>query len=147
MSDERKSVPLKQAPTPNAKVEELRRIPMTRAPGDGEPPEVSAADDDGKIVADRVLESLSTVYDPEIPVNIVDLGLIYAITVDADYAVALRMTLTAPGCPVAGDIVREAERKVRATPGVSDAKVELVWSPAWDKSRMSEAALLELGLL
>jgi metal-sulfur cluster biosynthetic enzyme len=87
------------------------------------------------------------VFDPELPVNIVDLGLIYAIDIDADYNARLKMTLTAPACPVADQIVREVEAKTRATPGVSSARVDLVWSPAWEKSRMSDAALLELGLL
>lgn len=148
MSDERKHISLNQAPVPNAKVEEFRRGgKVVRAEGEGMPPEVTTADEDGKIVAERILESLQTVYDPELPVNIVDLGLIYAIDIDTDYGAKLKMTLTAPGCPVADQIVREVESKMRATPGVSEAKVELVWSPPWEKSRMSDAALLELGLL
>ena len=148
MSDERKSISLNQAPQANPKVEEFRRSgPIERVEGDGMPPEVTTADDDGRIVAGRILESLQTVYDPELPVNIVDLGLIYAIDIDADYNAKVRMTLTAPACPVADNIVREVEAKVRSTPGVSEAKVELVWSPAWEKSRMSEATMLELGLL
>ena len=148
MSDERKHLSLNQASIPNAKVEEFRRSgPIERHEGDGMPPEITTADEDGRIVADRILESLQTVYDPELPVNIVDLGLIYAIDIDADYNAKLKMTLTAPACPVAGQIVSEVEAKTRATPGVSTAKVELVWSPPWEKSRMSDAALLELGLL
>lgn len=147
MSEPRKSISLGQAQTPNAIVEQLRRVPLSRGEGDGEPPEVSVADDAGQAIADRVLESLQTVFDPELPVNIVDLGLIYTIAVDASHTVGLRMTLTAPGCPVADQIVREVETKTRATAGVTGAKVDLVWSPAWSKSRMSDAALLELGLL
>jgi FeS assembly SUF system protein len=148
VSDERKHISLNQAPVPNAKVEEFRRGgKVVRVEGEGMPPEITTADDDGRIVAERILESLQTVYDPELPVNIVDLGLIYAIDIDADYNAKLKMTLTAPGCPVADQIVREVESKMRSTPGVAEAKVELVWSPPWEKSRMSDAALLELGLL
>ena len=87
-----------------------------------------------------------TVYDPEIPVNVYDLGLIYEIAIDADNRVKVKMTLTAPGCPVAGSLPVEVERKIAAIPQVKDAEVELVWDPPWDKSRMSEAALLDLGL-
>ena len=147
MSEERKSIPLNQAPLSNAKVEEFRRAgPVARNEGDGMPPEITTADEDGRIVAERILESLQTVYDPELPVNIVDLGLIYAIDIDAEYNAKLKMTLTAPACPVAGQIVSDVEVRTRSTPGVSSAKVTLVWSPPWEKSRMSEAALLELGL-
>lgn len=103
--------------------------------------------EDQETVRNRVIETLQTIYDPELPVNIYDLGLIYAIDVDEELAVKVRMTLTAPACPVADSIVREVELKTRDTPGVSAANVELVWSPPWDKSRMTEAALLELGLL
>lgn len=101
----------------------------------------------GDALRDAIVEQLQTVYDPELPVNIYDLGLVYEIDVSPENAVRVRMTLTAPACPMADSIVRDVETKVRATPGVSSAKVELVWSPPWDKSRMTEAALLELGLL
>lgn len=103
--------------------------------------------EDQKVVRERVIETLQTVYDPELPVNLYDLGLIYDIAVDADFNVKIQMTLTAPGCPVAGTLPGQVERRVAETPGVESAKVELVWSPPWDKSRMSEAAMLELGLL
>lgn len=103
--------------------------------------------EDQKIVRERVIETLQTVYDPELPVNLYDLGLIYAIDVDADFNVKIQMTLTAPACPVAGTLPGEVERKVASVPGVESARVELVWSPPWGKDRMSEAALLELGLL
>jgi FeS assembly SUF system protein len=94
---------------------------------------------------DKVIDALKTCYDPEIPINIYDLGLIYELKVE-DGAVLVRMTLTAPNCPVAGSLPGEVERKVRAVPGVSDAKVELVWEPPWDRSRLSPAAMLQLGL-
>jgi len=95
---------------------------------------------------DRVLAVLKTCYDPELPVNIHELGLIYELKVEPSGAVSIRMTLTSPGCPVAGSIVQEVQSKIQALPGVTSAKVELVWDPPWDKSRMSEAAMLELGL-
>jgi FeS assembly SUF system protein len=94
-----------------------------------------------------VVEALRTVYDPEIPLNIYELGLIYRIAVDPSGAVSVRMTLTAAGCPAAQALPREVEERVRAVPGVTDVKVEVVFDPPWDKTRMSEAARLQLGLL
>jgi FeS assembly SUF system protein len=95
----------------------------------------------------RVIAALRTVYDPEIPVNIYDLGLVYELTVQPDGAVHVRMTLTAPGCPVAQTFPGMVEATVRSVPGVADAQVELVWDPPWSRERMSEAARLELGML
>ena len=94
-----------------------------------------------------VVDSLRTVYDPEIPVNIYELGLIYGVDVDPSGAVAIRMTLTAAGCPAAQSLPLEVEQRARSVPGVSDVKVDVVFDPPWDQSRMSEAARLELGLL
>jgi FeS assembly SUF system protein len=94
-----------------------------------------------------VVETLRTVYDPEIPVNIHELGLIYDVAVDASGAVKVVMTLTAPGCPAAQSLPCEVEERVRAVPGVTDAKVEVTFDPPWDQTRMSEAARLQLGLL
>ena len=94
----------------------------------------------------HVLEALSTVYDPEIPVNINELGLIYDVLVDKDSRVGIRMTLTAPACPAAQSLPVEVRDKARAVPGVTEAKVEIVWDPPWDKERMSEAAKLQLGM-
>jgi FeS assembly SUF system protein len=91
--------------------------------------------------------TLRQVFDPEIPVNIYELGLIYGIDVGEDGGVAIRMTLTAPNCPAAGAMPAEIESRVAALDGVRDVTVELVWDPPWDQSRMSEAAKLELGLL
>jgi FeS assembly SUF system protein len=91
-------------------------------------------------------EAIATVYDPEIPVNIYEMGLIYDITVDAAGAVRIEMTLTSPACPSAQAIPVEVDRKVRAIPGVTDVKVDVVWEPAWTKDRMSEAAKLQLGI-
>jgi FeS assembly SUF system protein len=93
-----------------------------------------------------VLDALATVYDPEIPVNIKELGLIYDVLVDKDGRVGIRMTLTAPACPAAQSLPVEVKNKAAAVPGVSSAKVEIVWEPPWDKDRMSEAAKLQLGL-
>ena len=93
-----------------------------------------------------IVEAISTVYDPEIPVNIWELGLIYDVVVDAAGIAGIRMTLTAPGCPAAQSLPVEVAEKVRKVPGVADAKVEVVWEPGWTKDRMSEAAKLQLGL-
>jgi FeS assembly SUF system protein len=93
-----------------------------------------------------ILDAIRTVYDPEIPVNIVELGLIYDVLVDARGVAGIRMTLTAPGCPVAQSLPVEVAQRVKAVPGVTDARVDVVWEPAWTKDRMSEAAKLQLGL-
>lgn len=93
-----------------------------------------------------ILDAIRTVFDPEIPVNILELGLIYDVLVDADGVAGIRMTLTAPGCPAAQSLPVEVERKVKAVDGVTGAKVDVVWDPPWDKDRMSEAAKLQLGM-
>jgi FeS assembly SUF system protein len=93
-----------------------------------------------------ILDAIRTVYDPEIPVNILELGLIYDVVVDASGVAGITMTLTAPGCPAAQSLPVEVAQKVKAVPGVTDAKVDIVWEPAWTKDRMSEAAKLQLGL-
>jgi len=93
-----------------------------------------------------ILDALSTVYDPEIPVNIKELGLIYDVIVDKDARVGVRMTLTAPACPAAQSLPVEVRNKAAAVAGVTTVKVEIVWDPPWDKDRMSEAAKLQLGL-
>ena len=95
----------------------------------------------------RLLGALRTVYDPELPVNVYDLGLIYRLQVDAHGSVETDMTLTAPACPIAGEIVSEVHGKVRAIPGVASARTRLVWEPPWSPDRMSQAVRLELGLL
>ncbi len=98
-------------------------------------------------LSDRIIDAIRTVYDPEIPVNIFDLGLIYKIDVDDDNRVRVDMTLTAPGCPVADILPGEVEMRVREVEGVADATVELVWDPPWNPSLMSEEAQLELGIM
>jgi FeS assembly SUF system protein len=94
----------------------------------------------------RVVDALRGVYDPEIPLNIYDLGLIYGIEISADNSVDIRMTLTTPGCPVAGSMPAQVENAVMAVPGVNAAHVELVWDPPWTKDRLSDEAKLQLGL-
>ena len=93
-----------------------------------------------------IVEAISTVFDPEIPVNIWELGLIYGIGVDASGVAVITMTLTAPGCPAAQSLPPEVAEKVKAVAGVTDATVDVVWEPGWTKDRMSEAAKLQLGL-
>jgi FeS assembly SUF system protein len=147
MNEPKKSVPLKQV---NPKIEELRRsMPTSVTPNESIVQRAldNTVSDDQKVVRERVIETLQTIYDPELPVNLYDLGLIYDIAVDPEFNVKIQMTLTAPACPVAGTLPGEVERRIAQVPGVESAKVELVWSPPWDKSRMSESALLELGLL
>jgi FeS assembly SUF system protein len=101
----------------------------------------------GGTLRERVEDVLRSVYDPEIPVSIYELGLVYDIDITDDGVVRIQMTLTAPSCPVAGVIPGEVEAKLQAVEGVTDAEVELVWDPPWDASRMSEAARLELGFM
>ena len=95
---------------------------------------------------DKIIAALSTIFDPEIPMDIYSLGLIYGVDVSPQGQVQIRMTLTAPNCPVAGSLPAEVERKVRAVPGVKDVKLELTFDPPWDKSRMTPEARMLLGL-
>src|SRR5246127_3727041 len=126
---------------------------MDRDPFDFAPNELDAdneverpkdGEDDPALMA-PVLEALKTVRDPEIPVNLVELGLIYELIVKKGGIVYVEMTLTTPACPVAQSMPGEVENAVSAVPGVSDVRVKLVWTPPWDKDRMSEEAKLELG--
>jgi FeS assembly SUF system protein len=98
-------------------------------------------------LGERVIEVLRTVYDPEIPVNIFELGLIYKVDIDDDNHVQIDMTLTSPACPVAGTLPGEVESKVDGIEGVSGATVEVVWDPPWNPSMMTEEAQLELGMI
>jgi FeS assembly SUF system protein len=99
-----------------------------------------------KLIEGKVIEALKQVYDPEIPVNIYELGLIYDIDVKDDDTVHIKMTLTAPACPVAGSLPGQVEQQVETVPEVKSASVELVWEPPWSRERMSEAAMLQLGM-
>ena len=94
----------------------------------------------------QIVAAVSKVFDPEIPVNIYELGLIYDILVDSANVVGIRMTLTAPSCPSAQTLPVEVQRRVAEVPGVADVKVDVVWDPPWDRDRMSEAAKLQLGM-
>jgi FeS assembly SUF system protein len=93
-----------------------------------------------------IIDAICSVFDPEIPVNIWELGLIYDIDVDSENRVHIQMTLTAPACPSAQSLPLEVEHKVRAVPGVKDVYVEVVWEPAWTTERMSDEAKLQLGM-
>lgn len=95
---------------------------------------------------DQIVEILKTVYDPEIPVNIYELGMIYDIAVDETFFAHVKMTLTSPSCPVAGTLPGEVELKVKCVPGVADCKVELVWDPPWTPEKMTQAARLQLNM-
>ncbi len=95
----------------------------------------------------QVIEIIRTCYDPEIPVNIYDLGLIYDVTVDETGAATVQMTLTSPSCPVAETLPPEVENKIKSVPGITSAKIDIVWEPSWTPALMSEAAKLELGML
>ncbi len=96
---------------------------------------------------EAVIDALKEIYDPEIPVNIYDLGLIYGVEITPEHHARVRMTLTTPHCPVAESMPGEVELRVSAVPGIRDAEVELVWDPPWDPQKMSDEARLELGML
>jgi FeS assembly SUF system protein len=116
-----------------------------RQPQTGETP--ACGPGDAPVTQDQVIEAIRTVYDPEIPVNIYDLGLIYTIDIDPEGKVHIDMTLTAPGCPVAGSMPTYVEDTVSLVDGVREVEVELVWDPPWTPERMSEDAKLALGMI
>ncbi|HVT82754.1 MAG TPA: iron-sulfur cluster assembly protein [Phycisphaerae bacterium] len=152
MPDDKKSpsgsLPLHQAAEDPAakilreKIGDTRTLTSAPAPA----PHVATSAADQKELEEKIIATLQTVFDPEIPLNIYDLGLIYRLAIDPTNAVKVDMTLTAPGCPVAGDIVAEVKRKLEAIPEVPRAVIELVWDPPWTRDRLSEAARLELGM-
>jgi FeS assembly SUF system protein len=130
----------------------MKPLPMMH-PTDSTPPagglETSGMTPDAEKTAalkPAIVTAISAVYDPEIPVNIYELGLIYDVIVDASSAVGIRMTLTAPGCPAAQILPVQVKEQVAAVPGVTGATVDVVWDPPWDRDRMSEAAKLQLGM-
>jgi FeS assembly SUF system protein len=102
-------------------------------------------DDPSLPLQERIVNALKSIYDPEIPVDIYELGLIYLIDTTPDGVVKVNMTLTSPACPVAGSLPGQVQERIAALPGVKSAKVELVWDPPWSQDRMSESAKLELG--
>jgi FeS assembly SUF system protein len=139
---------------PNSgKVEELKQQFSVDSPAAAAPPPVPPMHVSGDFTpAQRALEStvvevLRTVFDPEIPVNIYDLGLVYRIDIDLENHVKVTMTLTSPGCPVAGSLPGQVEQKIESIREVKSAEVDLVWDPPWDKSRLSESAMMDLGLI
>ena len=99
------------------------------------------------IVETQIVEALRSCFDPEIPVNIYEMGLIYGLKVAPEGVVTIQMTLTSPNCPAAQSLPVEVESKVRAVPGVSDVSIDIVWEPPWEPSKMSEAARLQLGMM
>jgi FeS assembly SUF system protein len=96
---------------------------------------------------EQIIEAIRTIYDPEIPVNIYELGLVYEVDVKEDAFVLVTMTLTSPSCPVAESLPAEVETRVKGVEGVTGCELELTWDPPWDPSRMSEAAKLQLGMM
>ena len=155
MDDPKKSLPLTQAPAAEdhaakilrekvGDVRTLRRQPSVTETGTVIEGVLTA---DQKALEAKIIAALQTVFDPEIPLNIYDLGLIYKLALDSANAVKVEMTLTAPGCPVAGDIVLAVKRKIEAIPELPKVDVELVWDPPWTRDRLSEAARLDLGML
>jgi FeS assembly SUF system protein len=122
--------------------------PGADAPGSPAPPSDAQLQELDKVqeLEDKIIGVFKSVYDPEVPANIYELGLIYGVEVQPDGVVKVEMTLTTPGCPTAASLVGEVQRKVAALPGVKSAEVNLVWSPPWTPARMTEAARLQLGI-
>ena len=119
---------------------------MTPPPAQPSTPDVEADPVKTLELKPKIVDQLVTVFDPEIPVNIYELGLIYDIIVAANGLTVIKMTLTAPGCPAAVTLPAEVQGKVKSIEGVTDARVDLVWEPPWDKDRMTDAAKLQLGI-
>jgi FeS assembly SUF system protein len=125
---------------------EVQGLPPASQPAAaGEPASVTEPIDIAD-VKDKIIAALRTCFDPEIPVNIYELGLIYEIDVDPNGEIRIQMTLTSPACPAAGSLPPEVRAKTKAVPGVKNAQVDVVWDPPWTPDRMSEAAKLQLGL-
>src|SRR5438552_7961778 len=138
MSTENKKQPLDVLPPSGAHV-----APPPASPAPSAVPDVEAAVAEAarsEVVQEKVVNVIKTCYDPEIPVNIHELGLIYGIDINSTGAVQVRMTLTSPGCPAAGSLPPEVQAKVCAIPGVTSAKVDVVWDPPWTPELMSEGA-------
>ncbi len=145
-------------PPPRARVDDAETAPET--PGEklerkrdylegflAEQPQGLAPGEPGGNLYEAVIDALKEIFDPEIPVNIYELGLIYGVDITDDGSVTVAMTLTTPHCPVAESMPGEVELRVSAVPGVRDAEVNLVWDPPWDMAKMSDEAKLELGML
>lgn len=121
--------------------------PTGETPAGADAGSANGGADDANPLRERVVEVLQTCYDPEIPVDIHELGLVYRVGVEDDGKVEVEMTLTSPACPVAGTLPPEVEQKIGRVEGVSSVRVDLVWDPPWNPDRMSDAAKLKLGLL
>src|SRR3954469_5070365 len=132
--DQLKTAPLAISPTPNY----TAHVNRTRPAGKLSPVQ--------QALEEQIIEQLKTIFDPEIPLNIYELGLIYDIDISEDNKVHIRMTLTAPACPVAGSLPPQVEAQIESIPQVKSAVVELVWDPPWSRDMLSEAARLQLGL-
>ena len=141
MSD--RIIPLADAPAPAADNPDSTPAPVPAAAEDTFTPEPLNT----LKFQPALVEAVSKVFDPEIPVNIYELGLVYNMDVDANANVQVKMTLTAPACPAAQTIPIDVERRIREVPGINDVKVAVVWDPPWTQDRMSEAAKLQLGLV
>lgn len=122
------------------------RVSLPNMADKPEPPPPPAPDA-SKPLSEQIIDALKSVFDPEIPVNIYELGLIYEIKLGAENTVAVKMSLTSPACPAAGSLPGQVQQRIKAVPGITACKVEVVWDPPWDQSRMSEAAKLQLGLM
>ena len=139
--NQRRPLPVEGAPVGEAvPVDDSPAKPPTATPGE------PMTREQIETLKERIVAALCTCFDPEIPVNIYELGLIYSIEIAPDGAVVVKMTLTTPACPAAGSLPGDVQRKVQPLPGVTSVKVDLVWDPPWDKDRMSEAAKLQLGI-
>jgi len=132
--DQLKTAPLAISPTPSY----VAHVNRTKPPG-----KLSSVQ---QALEEKVIEQLKSIFDPEIPLNIYELGLIYDIEIDPENRVHIRMTLTAPACPVAGSLPPQVEAQIESIPQVKSATVELVWDPQWSRDMLSEAARLQLGL-
>ena len=147
------------APPPRARVEDADDTPAESASEKlgrkkdylegflSQKPADAAPGEPGGALYEKVIEALKEIYDPEIPVNIYDLGLIYGVEVDDEGGAHVTMTLTTPHCPVAESMPGEVELRVASVPGIRDAEVNLVWDPPWGPDRMTDEARLELGML
>lgn len=132
----------------------MKPLPVTQNPDGSVPAERESRQTEGMIadpeqtaaLRPQIVAALAKVFDPEIPVNIYDLGLVYDIIVDASRTVGIRMTLTAPACPAAQFLPGEVGRQIAQVLGVADVRVDVVWDPPWDRDRMSDAAKLQLGM-
>ncbi|GLK44297.1 MULTISPECIES: SUF system Fe-S cluster assembly protein [Novosphingobium] len=156
MSDQKPAFSVEEVdaapPAPRARVDDAVPPPEERKRDylDGflaEKPQGIDPSDPGGAIYDGVIDALKEIFDPEIPVNIYDLGLIYGVEVSPEASVSVIMTLTTPHCPVAESMPGEVELRVSAVPGVRDCEVNLVWDPPWDMAKMTDEAKLELGML